>query len=74
VFAGRALWRHGWVPAAGFFLLIWAASIASGWHYATDGLVGTLCAIGIIAAARAAMKSRAPLCAMDARPAFDSDG
>lgn len=74
VFAGRALWRHGWAPAAGFYLVIWAASIASGWHYATDGLAGTLCAVAIIGATKAAMKSRAPLYALGARPAFDSDG
>ena len=36
------------VPAALYASLIWASSIASGWHYALDGMVGTLIAIAII--------------------------
>lgn len=31
-----------------YMLLVWAASIASGWHYATDGLVGIVMAWGAV--------------------------
>ncbi len=47
VFAAHALWRPLAVPAAIYALLIWAASIASGWHYATDGVVGAVAAASI---------------------------
>ena len=30
------------IPAAIYATLVWLASIASGWHYATDGMVGGL--------------------------------
>ena len=42
VIAARAIWAPLAVPAAIYALLIWLASITSGWHYATDGLVGLL--------------------------------
>ena len=38
------LWRPLAVPAGAYALTIWAASIASGWHYSTDGLAGALIA------------------------------
>jgi len=47
VFAAHALWRPLAVPAGIYALVIWAASIASGWHYALDGLIGAIVAIGI---------------------------
>jgi hypothetical protein len=42
VIAARAIWAPLAVPAAIYALLVWFASISSGWHYATDGLVGGL--------------------------------
>ena len=39
------LWRPLAVPAALYAAGIWAASIASGWHYSTDGLAGVLIAM-----------------------------
>jgi hypothetical protein len=42
VIAARAIWAPLAVPAALYALVVWLASIASGWHYATDGLVGAL--------------------------------
>ena len=42
VLAARAIWKPLAIPAAIYAALVWLASIASGWHYATDGLVGGL--------------------------------
>ena len=42
VIAARAVWAPLAIPAGIYALLIWLASITSGWHYATDGLVGLL--------------------------------
>ena len=42
VIAARAIWKPLVVPAAIYAGFVWLASIASGWHYATDGLVGGL--------------------------------
>ena len=47
MFAARALWRPLVVPAAVYALIIYVTSVASGWHYATDGLVGAALAAGI---------------------------
>lgn len=47
VFAAHAIWRPLAVPAAIYALVIWAASIASGWHYALDGVVGAAISIAI---------------------------
>jgi hypothetical protein len=47
VFAARAIWRPLAVPAALYALTIWMASIASGWHYALDGIVGAALASAI---------------------------
>ena len=49
VFAAHAIWRPLALPAALYALTIWAASIASGWHYALDGLAGCVLAIAICA-------------------------
>jgi hypothetical protein len=43
--AARAIWRPLALPAAIYALIIYAASIASGWHYATDGMVGLVVAV-----------------------------
>ena len=39
------VWRPLTVPAVIYAAGIWAASIASGWHYSTDGLAGMLVAL-----------------------------
>jgi hypothetical protein len=44
LFAAYRIWKPLAVPAFLYVLVIWSASIASGWHYATDGLVGALIA------------------------------
>jgi membrane-associated phospholipid phosphatase len=44
LFAAYRIWKPLAVPAFLYVLVIWSASIASGWHYATDGLVGALLA------------------------------
>ena len=43
------LWRPLVIPAAGYALIMWVTSIASGWHYATDGIVGAAFAAAIYA-------------------------
>jgi hypothetical protein len=45
VFAARAIWRPLTIPAVAYLLLLWAASMASGWHYASDGVVGAMVAL-----------------------------
>ena len=40
MFAARALWRPLVIPAAVYALIIYVYSVASGWHYATDGVIG----------------------------------
>ena len=45
MFAARALWRPLVVPAAAYALVIYIYSVASGWHYATDGIIGAALAI-----------------------------
>lgn len=45
MFAARALWRPLIVPAVAYALVIYIYSVASGWHYATDGLIGAALAI-----------------------------
>lgn len=45
VLAARTIWRPLAFPMAIYAALLWAASIASGWHYATDGLVGAAVAL-----------------------------
>lgn len=45
IFAAWALWRPLAAPAAIYAALVWCDSIASGWHYATDGVVGALAAV-----------------------------
>ncbi len=40
VIAARAIWKPLMFPAAIYALTVWLGSVASGWHYATDGLVG----------------------------------
>jgi len=52
VLAARSIWRPLAIPAAFYAIILWAASIASGWHYATDGLVGAVIAIGAYALAQ----------------------
>ncbi|HEX6218397.1 MAG TPA: phosphatase PAP2 family protein [Sphingomicrobium sp.] len=53
--AAWRLWRPLALPMALYALGIWAASIASGWHYFTDGLAG-----GIIALACFHVAARRP--------------
>lgn len=48
-FAAQALWRPLVIPAIFYALVMWVTSIASGWHYATDGLVGAALASVIYA-------------------------
>lgn len=47
MFAARAFWRPLVVPAALYALAIYITSVASGWHYATDGVVGAAMAVAI---------------------------
>lgn len=49
MFAARAFWRPLTVPAAAYALIIYVNSVASGWHYATDGIVGAALAAAIYA-------------------------
>lgn len=49
MFAAYALWRPLVVPAACYAVIIYVTSVASGWHYATDGIVGALLAAAICA-------------------------
>ena len=51
VCAAFRLWRPLAIPAVIYALGIWAASIASGWHYSTDGLAGALLALAFFALA-----------------------
>lgn len=44
LFAAWRIWKPLAAPALVYVLVIWGASIASGWHYATDGLAGILIA------------------------------
>jgi hypothetical protein len=44
MFAARAFWRPLTIPAAAYALVIYVTSVASGWHYATDGIVGAVLA------------------------------
>ena len=47
--AAYRVWKPLAAPALLYVLLIWGASIASGWHYATDGLAGALIACAAFA-------------------------
>lgn len=47
MFAARAFWRPLTIPAALYAMTIYIYSVASGWHYATDGLVGAALAAAI---------------------------
>ena len=47
MFAAHALWRPLVVPAALYALAIYIFSVASGWHYATDGIAGAALAAAI---------------------------
>jgi len=49
MFAARALWRPLILPAGLYALVIYTTSVASGWHYATDGIVGAIMATAIYA-------------------------
>ena len=39
-FAAYAIWRPLAIAAGAYALILWGASIASGWHYAVDGVIG----------------------------------
>jgi len=60
-----SLWRPLALPGLIYVILIWCASIATGWHYATDGLIGTIGAVAMwkLAGAKwfAVENMRAPL-------------
>lgn len=47
------------VPAALFAMLIFLLSIALGWHFAIDGIVGAACAVGCYSALLAVFRARA---------------
>ena len=49
MFAARAFWRPLVVPAAAYAFIIYVYSVASGWHYATDGIAGAVFATAIYA-------------------------
>lgn len=49
MFAARAFWRPLTIPAAVYASIIYVTSVASGWHYATDGIVGAVLATAIYA-------------------------
>jgi hypothetical protein len=49
LFAAYRLWRPLAIPAAAYVVIMWVTSIASGWHYATDGIVGAALATAIFA-------------------------
>ena len=49
MFAARAFWRPLFIPAAAYASIIYITSVASGWHYATDGIVGAALAAAIYA-------------------------
>jgi membrane-associated phospholipid phosphatase len=67
MFAARAFWRPLTIPAAGYALIIYVTSVASGWHYATDGIVGAVLATAIYAwLARRARQSASPQGAREA--------
>lgn len=53
-----------------FALYIWAMSVALGWHYAVDGIVGAIGAIACHAAARRYMKRRAKTFVLAEEPLF----
>jgi len=50
--AARALAPRLAPLAAAYFVLIWIGSVQLGWHYASDGLVGSLGLLGLWALAR----------------------
>ena len=67
MFAARAFWRPLTIPAAAYALAIYITSVASGWHYATDGIVGAALATAIYAwIARRARQSTDPQDAAEA--------
>jgi hypothetical protein len=67
MFAARAFWRPLTIPAAAYALIIYVTSVASGWHYATDGIVGAVLATAIYAwLARRARQSASPQGAAEA--------
>ena len=47
MFAARAFWKPLTIPASIYAALIYVTSVASGWHYATDGIVGAALATAI---------------------------
>lgn len=61
LFAAHRIWRPLAIPAALYLMVIWAASIASGWHYMTDGLAGVIVACGVHAFMLRLSERRAPL-------------
>jgi len=60
VLAARAIWRPLVLPAAIYAALLWAASIASGWHYATDGIIGSVIAFACYFGARRLVATNPP--------------
>jgi membrane-associated phospholipid phosphatase len=68
LFAAWRIWKPLAVPAFVYVLIIWGASIASGWHYATDGLAGALIACAGQWAATRQWKGRAQASSASANP------
>jgi hypothetical protein len=64
--AARAFWKPLTIPAAAYASVIYVTSVASGWHYATDGVVGAVLATAIYGwLARRARQAPAGIQAMD---------
>ena len=63
--------RWQWLGWA-YMALIWVSSVHLGWHYASDGLVGSIAAIGVWQIASAASRMKLPLqLARTSRPAVE---
>ena len=71
LFAAYKIWKPLAAPMLVYVLLVWGASIASGWHYATDGLAGVIiaCAAHWAATRQWRRSTMTPAAALDPVPA-----